>query len=96
MKHRFSHLGFVVFAASLGLAAGALAQGFPTHFAPRCVPDELRVAPPSSDPCQPQIAVFGLSGPKILGRTEVDVEATGTLARDRGAVGHPTDRPNSR
>ena len=91
MRRRFSRVGFVVFAGSLGLAAGALAQGFPTYFAPRCQPDELRVgADQSRDPCAPQVATFGLNGPKVIGADAIDVETTGSIAggrwpADRGA-----------
>jgi hypothetical protein len=90
MRRRFSHVGFVVFAGSLGLAAGALAQGFPTYFAPRCQPDELRVgAGQSRDPCAPQVAMFGLNGPSVIGAGAVDVETTGSIAGTRG----PDRRP---
>ncbi|HEX8166190.1 MAG TPA: hypothetical protein VF601_10440 [Beijerinckiaceae bacterium] len=82
MKHRFSRLGFALFAASLGLAAGALAQSFPASFAPRCQPDQLRIGT-SGDPCAPQAAMFGLRGPTVIGADPVDVETTGSVAPRR-------------
>jgi hypothetical protein len=81
MIRRFSRLGVAVFFTSVGLSAAAHAQSFPTHFAPRCQPDELRTGPGSQDPCTPQIALFGLNGPTVIGAGEVDVETTGSVAR---------------
>jgi hypothetical protein len=85
MKRRFSPVGFAVFAASIGLAGVALAQSFPSHFAQRCAPDELRTGPAPQDPCQQQFALFGLKGPTVLGSREVDVEATGAVEADHSA-----------
>lgn len=79
MKRRFSTLGFAVFGASIGLAGVAIAQSFPTNFAQRCVPDELRVAGATQDPCGFQVAHFGLRGPTVIGRM-LDVETTGSVA----------------
>jgi hypothetical protein len=96
---RFSRLGFAVFAASLGLAAGALAQSFPTHFAPRCQPEQLRLGmsqDPSQDPCAPQIAIFGLNGPAVIGARTLDVETTGSLASGRAAGGPMDERSGAR
>jgi len=81
MNHRFSRLGFAVFAVSVGVTTAALAQSFPTRFAPRCPPDELRMSPSPQDPCAPQIALFGLNGPTVLGAGEVDVETTGSIGK---------------
>ena len=81
---RFSRLGFAVFAALVSLAAGALAQSFPTHFAPRCQPEQLRIGT-SQDPCAPQIATFGLNGPTVIGARTLDVETTGSLGSDHAA-----------
>ena len=81
MIRRFSRLGVAVFSAALGLTAAAHAQSFPTHFAPRCQPEELRSGPGPQDPCTPQIALFGLNGPTVIGAGEVDVETTGSVAK---------------
>jgi hypothetical protein len=82
MIRRFSRLGVAVFSATLCLtAAAAHAQSFPTHFAPRCQPEELRSGPGPQDPCTPQIALFGLNGPTVIGGGAVDVETTGSVAR---------------
>jgi len=83
MKRHFSPIGFMLFAASVGFAGVALAQSFPTHFAQRCAPEQLRVGPSPQDPCQPQFALFGLRGPTVIGSREVDVESTGAVATDR-------------
>ena len=92
MRRRFSRVGFAVFAGSLGLAAGALAQGFPAYFAPRCQPDELRVgAGQSRDPCAPRVATFGLNGPTVIGTGAIDVETTGSIAGDRGPDRRPAN-----
>ena len=81
MIRRFARLGAAVFLASLGLTAAAHAQSYPTYFAPRCQPDELRTGPGPQDPCSPQIALFGLNGPTVIGAGEVDVATTGSVAR---------------
>jgi hypothetical protein len=81
MIRRFSRLGVAVFSASAGMIAAAHAQSYPTYFAPRCQPDELRSGPGPQDPCRPQIALFGLNGPTVIGAGEVDVETTGSVAR---------------
>jgi hypothetical protein len=81
MIRRFSRLVAAVFLASVGLTAAAHAQSYPTHFAPRCQPDELRSGPGPQDPCSPQIALFGLNGPTVIGAGEVDVETTGSVAK---------------
>lgn len=78
---RFSTLGFAAFAASLGLAGVALAQSFPTQFAQRCIPDQLRVGPTPQDPCGLQIAHFGLKGPAVIGSPPIDIESTGSIGR---------------
>jgi hypothetical protein len=83
MKRRFSSIGFAVFATSLGLAGVALAQSFPTHFAQRCAPDQLRMGPSPQDPCQPQFALFGLNGPTVIGSRTTDVDTTGAVETDR-------------
>jgi hypothetical protein len=75
----------VLAASSLATVGGALAQSYPTHFAPRCAPNELRVVPSPHDPCEPQMAFFGLKGPTVIERGERDVEATGSLRPDRSA-----------
>src|SRR4051794_5362046 len=81
MNRRFSRLGFAVFAVSVGLTTATLAQSFPSHFAPRCQPDELRMSPSPQDPCAPQIALFGLNGPTVIGAGEVDIETTGSIGK---------------
>jgi hypothetical protein len=83
MKRRFSPVGLAVFAVSVGLAGVALAQSFPTHFAPRCAPDEVRIGPAPQDPCEPQFALFGLKGPTTIGPRDVDVETTGAVQADQ-------------
>lgn len=93
--NRFSRLGFAVCAASLGLAAGALAQSFPTHFAPRCQPEQLRIGT-SQDPCAPQIAMFGLNGPAVIGAGTLDVETTGSLGSDRASSRRMGERDGAR
>lgn len=87
MKRRFSTLGFAAFGASLGLAGVALAQSFPTHFAQRCIPDQLRLGPAPQDPCGLQIAHFGLKGPAVIGSRPIDVESTGSIDRGDARAG---------
>ena len=89
MKHRFSPIGLAVFAGSVGLAGVALAQSFPTSFAQRCAPEELRVGPSPQDHCAPQFALFGLKGPTVIGSRPIDVETTGSAPADRAAEKRP-------
>jgi hypothetical protein len=83
MTRRFSIAAFSVFAGSLAAASVALAQGYPANFAQRCAPDEVRVVPSPRDPCEPQIALFGLKGPTVVGRPALDVETTGSVEPNR-------------
>ena len=46
----------------------------------------MEVLHPSSataDPCAPQIALFGLKGPTVMSGSVLDVEATGSLGKQR-------------
>jgi hypothetical protein len=94
MKSRFSPIGFAVFAASIGLAGIALAQSFPTNFAQRCAPEELRagLSLSSQDPCAPQFALFGLKGPTVIGSRAMDVETTGAVRAIRADRKRPTEK----
>jgi hypothetical protein len=76
------HLAFgraALAAALIALAGSALAQEYPTHFAKRCPPVELQYVS-GHEPCEPHLAVFGLTGPTIVLRDGVDVEATGSIS----------------
>jgi hypothetical protein len=71
-------------AALLGIAVTAstgavLAQEYPTTFATRCPPAELQYIA-GHEPCAPHIAIFGLTGPTIVLRDGIDVEATGSIS----------------
>jgi hypothetical protein len=76
--------GFRLVLVAVGLAAGfaasgATAQEYRTDLATRCAPVEVRYLS-GPDPCQPHYAVFGITGPTIVTRDSIDVEATGSIA----------------
>jgi hypothetical protein len=71
----FVALGAATSAALAGAAAG---QPYPTHFAPRCPAVELQYLS-QPDPCEPHYAVFGLTGPTVVTRGSIDVDATGSI-----------------
>jgi hypothetical protein len=54
---------------------------FPSTYVPRCQPDALRASSDIQDDCAPQIALFGLSGPTVVGSSMRDIEATGSVGR---------------
>jgi len=78
-------LGYAV--AALGLLLmlpeGALADESWQGYAPRCQPTELASDAALRDPCEMQVATFGLRGPMVLGRSDsIDVHSTGSIDRD--------------
>lgn len=71
-------LGFSVL-----LTAAAFADQSWQGYAQRCQTTELAAESALANPCQEQLAVFGLAGPQVLGRRAgVDVEATGSINDD--------------
>jgi len=83
LKFAVATLGF-----SALLTGGALAGEMWQGYAPRCQTTELAASSAMANPCQEQVAIFGLAGPQVLNRTQfMDVEATGSINR--------TTRPNS-
>jgi hypothetical protein len=79
--------GFKYAVAALGvsvlLTGGAVAAEVWQGYAPRCQPTEL-AQPGTVDPCEQQLAVFGIGGPQVLGRNQgLDVEATGSIDDSR-------------
>jgi hypothetical protein len=87
LKYAVAALG-----ASVLLAGGAGADEIWQRYAPRCQPAEV-AQPALADPCEQQLAIFGLRGPQVLGRDQgLDVEATGSIGRDS----HPDASDNPR
>ena len=83
LKYAVATLGFSVL-----LTGGALADQMWQGYAPRCQTTELAAASAMANPCQEQLAVFGLAGPQVLnGARGIDVETTGSIKADtrRGA-----------
>lgn len=77
LKYAIAALG-----ASVLLAGGAGADEIWQRYAPRCQPAEV-AQPALADPCEQQLAIFGLRGPQVLGRDQgFDVEATGSIDSD--------------
>ena len=80
--------GLKYVAAALGLSVlasgGALAEQTWQGYAPRCQTSELAPQPAVGNPCEGQMAIFGIAGPTVLSRSHgLDVEATGSIAGDR-------------
>jgi hypothetical protein len=80
--------GLVQVVAGIGfsvlLAGGAVAQPSWQNYAPRCQTQELAGQPAMIDPCEEQLAMFGLSGPQVLSPNHsFDVETTGSINGDR-------------
>jgi hypothetical protein len=77
LKYAVATLGF-----SALLTGGALAGEMWQGYAPRCQTTELAAQSAMANPCQEQVAIFGLAGPQVLSRTQfMDVEATGSITR---------------
>jgi hypothetical protein len=68
-------------AVSVVLGSGALAAEVWHGYAPRCQPTEIATRQAMSNPCEQQLAVFGLTGPQVLNQG-MDVEATGSINGD--------------
>jgi hypothetical protein len=78
IKYAVAALGVSVLLTG-GVAAEEIWQGY----APRCQPTEVAERQGMTNPCQQQLAVFGLSGPQVFGRDHgMDVEATGSINED--------------
>ena len=72
---------------ALGLSLLMTGNGFADEswqgYAPRCQPTELARDTALRDPCEAQLATFGLSGPTVLGRNaSIDVQTTGSIDSD--------------
>ena len=87
MARSFFRMALCAVALTGALTGHALAQSYPTNFAPRCQPDELRVGPRGQDACTPRFAFFGLKGPTVAGAHQVEVEATGSIPEARPSTG---------
>jgi|ERR687893_619220 hypothetical protein len=79
--------GLKYVAAALGwsvlVVGGAVAEQSWQAYAPRCQPTEVAAGQAMSNPCEQQLAIFGLTGPQVLGRNQsLDVEATGSIEGD--------------
>ena len=75
LKHAVAAAG-----VSVLLTGGAVAEQSWQAYAPRCQPTEVAAAQAMSNPCEQQLAVFGLTGPQVLGRNQgIDVETTGSI-----------------
>ena len=78
LKYAVAALGFSVL-----LAGGALAEPSWQGYAPRCQTAELAAEATMQDPCEGQLAAFGLAGPRVLSRSQaLDVETTGSISGD--------------
>jgi hypothetical protein len=72
--------GILLGVGTIVVATGAsVGVDLPSSFVPRCQTDELRLQPGTSDPCQEEFAVLGLSGPTVLTHSGAEVEATGSI-----------------
>ena len=87
-------IGYAVAALGLSilLPGEALAEQSWQSYAPRCQTRELAMDAAWRNPCENQLATFGLSGPTVLSRNGMDVEATGSLGRQS----RPEPRENDR
>jgi hypothetical protein len=75
LKYAVAALGF-----SALFSGGALAAEMWQGYAPRCQTTELAASSAMANPCQEQVAIFGLAGPQVLSRNQfMDVEATGSI-----------------
>ena len=85
LKHAVTALGFslgVSFGFSALLTGGALAEQSWQGYAPRCQTAEL-AQEGMQDPCEGQLAMFGIAGPTVLNRNQsLDVETTGSIKGD--------------
>ena len=78
LKYAVAALG-----VSVLLGSGALASEVWQGYAPRCQPTGVDAGEAMSNPCEQQLAVFGLTGPQVLGRNQgIDVETTGSIDGD--------------
>jgi hypothetical protein len=84
--HRFiPPIALLVMSAGLFGANGASAQEFPSY-APRCVTQELGAGMEQREFCERPFATFGLSGPTMTPRDDLDVQTTGSIKPARDAV----------
>jgi hypothetical protein len=80
MADRGLKLGVAALGLSALLTGGAVAEDLWRGHAPRCQPTEVAAGQAMGNPCEQQLAVFGLTGPQVLGRDRgMDVEATGSI-----------------
>jgi hypothetical protein len=80
MADRGLKLAVAAFGFSALLTGGAVAEDLWRGYAPRCQPTELTAGQAMSNPCEQQLAVFGLAGPQVLdGNRGMDVETTGSI-----------------
>ena len=85
LKHAVAALG--VSLGSALLAGGALAEETWQGYAPRCQTKELATQV-MQDPCEGQLAMFGIAGPTVLNRNQsLDVETTGSIKGDARSSG---------
>ena len=87
-------IGYAVAAFGFSIlgAGEALADQTWPSYVPRCQTRELAMDAAWRNPCENHPATFGLSGPTVLSRNGMDVEATGSLGRDS----RPEPRDNDR
>ena len=72
---------------SVLLAGGAVAEQTWQGYAPRCQTTELAAQSAMADPCEDQLATFGLTGPQVLSRSHsLDVETTGSIKSDGRSI----------
>lgn len=77
LKYAVAALGL-----SVMLTGSALAEQSWQGYAPRCQTTEL-ANQPIQDPCEGQLAMFGIAGPTVLSRNQsLDVETTGSIKGD--------------
>ena len=70
----------VTLGVSVLRAGGAVAEQTWQGYAPRCQTTELAAQSAMANPCEDQLATFGLKGPQVLSRTQtLDVETTGSI-----------------
>ena len=83
MADRGLKYAVVTLGVSVLLAGGAVAEQSWQGYAPRCQTTELAAQSAMANPCEEQLATFGLGGPQVLSRTQTfDVETTGSIKGD--------------
>ena len=83
MADRGLKFGLAALGLSLLFSGGASAEQTFQGYAPRCQTTELAAQSAMADPCEQQLATFGLSGPRVLSRSQsFDVETTGSIKSD--------------